>query len=385
MVAAYPDVYEIRRTLAGLYHNLGIHRRNLGDYDGALHALHRMTDLLEEAKSAQSQADLRVRAHLVIADTLREPWKPRRLREQPAVLREEREAVRLAEQLLATNPAVRLYQGLLAMALSRIGEQHLAEGRLGEAEPPLRRARSILEKRRLDGDRSSEGEFARALVLLGRVEGQTGREAEAARDLRTALAIWEEKTHIWSGPALGLALSWLCHSCDALAELAGTPSTRPEALGALLRVRASVAEPERQGAIRLFPLTVLTVDFHIAKLQRLSGLADAKRETIRRLEPELMRFLAEADGPWLRYEAACTYALLSTLVDQTGTEPSPVEQAEIRRYQDRAMDGLRQAVAPGSRLAEYMWQDPDLLPLHPRPDFQDLVRDRAFPAYPFAP
>jgi hypothetical protein len=126
------------------------------------------------------------------------------------------------------------------------------------------------------------------------------------------------------------------------------------------------------------------VDLEVAKVQRLSGLADAKRETIRRLMPVLGRYLADADGPWVKYDAACSFALLSTLVDQPGIEPSPAERAEIRRYEDRAMEGLRQAVAPGSRLAEYMGQDPYLVPLHTRPDFQALVSDLIFPADPFA-
>jgi hypothetical protein len=126
------------------------------------------------------------------------------------------------------------------------------------------------------------------------------------------------------------------------------------------------------------------VDIEVAKAQRLSGLVDAKRETIRRLESELGRYFAEAEGPWVRYDAACFCARLSTLVDQPGTEPSPAERTEIRRYQDRSMDGLRQAVAPGSRLAKYMGQDPYLVPLHARPDFQALVSDRAFPTDPFA-
>src|SRR6185312_12650743 len=146
------------------------------------------------------------------------------------------------------------------------------------------------------GGQGPDSDLGKVLVYLGRVEGQTGREAEAVRTLRTALSTWEEATNLWQPPLLDLAFTWLYLNCDALAELPGSPSARSEALKALLRFRASIVQRDRQLGVHWLTEALPYVDFEVAKLQRLSGLADAKRETIRRLDSELGRYFAEAEG-----------------------------------------------------------------------------------------
>ena len=51
---------------------------------------------------------------------------------------------------------------------------------------------------------------------------------------------------------------------------------------------------------------------------------------------------------------------------------------------NRRFDALRRAVAAGLRDVAFMRRDPDLDALRPRPDFQILIMDLAFPDNPFA-
>jgi hypothetical protein len=86
--------------------------------------------------------------------------------------------------------------------------------------------------------------------------------------------------------------------------------------------------------------------------------------------------------PSRRYDLACDHALLSDLADRPG---SGVSTTEGRAEADRAMHWLRDAVAAGFHNYSHMRTDADLDPLRPRPDFQLLMLDVAFPADPFAP
>ena len=87
-----------------------------------------------------------------------------------------------------------------------------------------------------------------------------------------------------------------------------------------------------------------------------------------------------SDEP-LYWLAGC-HALLGGVAGESGSgllaEEGPAEL-------DRAMDALRRAVAAGYRSVSWIRRDPDLKPLHSRPDFQLLMMDLAMPAEPFAP
>jgi hypothetical protein len=85
--------------------------------------------------------------------------------------------------------------------------------------------------------------------------------------------------------------------------------------------------------------------------------------------------------PARRYDLACAHAVLSDLAGRPGTG---VSAAEGRIEADRAMHWLRAAVAAGYRDHAQMRTDTYLDPLRPRPDFQLLMLDLAFPAEPFS-
>ena len=61
------------------------------------------------------------------------------------------------------------------------------------------------------------------------------------------------------------------------------------------------------------------------------------------------------------------------------------DNAESRAEADRAMAALRNAVARGFLHLPILRQDPDFSSIRPRPDFQLLLLDLAFPEEVFAP
>src|SRR5262249_22091367 len=81
-----------------------------------------------------------------------------------------------------------------------------------------------------------------------------------------------------------------------------------------------------------------------------------------------------------RFDLARNHALLAGLALESD---SGLSAADGRAEADRAMTVLKDAVASGFREPKLV-NDPDLAPLHPRPDFQLLMMDLAFPTDPFA-
>jgi serine/threonine-protein kinase len=113
--------------------------------------------------------------------------------------------------------------------------------------------------------------------------------------------------------------------------------------------------------------------FHLAHVQRESGrLAESAATALER--QKLWR--DDADEV---YDVACELARCASKVapgkaDQALTPP---QRQERLRYEDQAMNVLRQAVALGLKDAAAVQGDPDLKLLHPRPDFQKLVAELA--------
>jgi hypothetical protein len=117
------------------------------------------------------------------------------------------------------------------------------------------------------------------------------------------------------------------------------------------------------------------------------ALAEALRKLGRPAEAAAVALERQAlwpDDPVELYDAACELALCVPLVEAGRAAPSAAGRAERRRYADQAMAALVQAVRSGFKDLALLKTDPDLDPLRPRPDFQLLVLDVAFPADPFA-
>jgi tetratricopeptide (TPR) repeat protein len=81
------------------------------------------------------------------------------------------------------------------------------------------------------------------------------------------------------------------------------------------------------------------------------------------------------------YNLACSYANLTTLAEPGSAPP---DTAERETMADRAMEALRRSIATGMTDFSIIERDHDLDPLRGRPDFRALLLDRAFPRDPFA-
>ena len=78
---------------------------------------------------------------------------------------------------------------------------------------------------------------------------------------------------------------------------------------------------------------------------------------------------------------ACCHAGLAGLAGRPG---SGVSNEDGAQWAEKAMTGLRQAVAMGYRDLEVFRTESALDVLHNRPDFQALMMDLAMPSEPFA-
>jgi eukaryotic-like serine/threonine-protein kinase len=90
-------------------------------------------------------------------------------------------------------------------------------------------------------------------------------------------------------------------------------------------------------------------------------------------------------GAFDYYNLACTRSLLSALIGRESSKSSPDNQAEHRKYADKAIGALHIAVRAGYKDTFHMKRDPDLDTLRSRPDFQLLMMDVSFPSDPFVP
>ncbi len=77
---------------------------------------------------------------------------------------------------------------------------------------------------------------------------------------------------------------------------------------------------------------------------------------------------------------ACCHAELSTVAGLPGADVSP---AQGRAEAATAMTMLREAVAIGFHLVDWLRQETALEPLRSRADFQEMLLDLSFPANPF--
>ncbi len=75
------------------------------------------------------------------------------------------------------------------------------------------------------------------------------------------------------------------------------------------------------------------------------------------------------------YNAACALALCVPAAEKDTKLSEAERQRQARTYADRSLALLRQAITKGYKNVAHMKQDPDLKPLHGRPEFQQIVQE----------
>jgi hypothetical protein len=83
------------------------------------------------------------------------------------------------------------------------------------------------------------------------------------------------------------------------------------------------------------------------------------------------------------YNLACAYAQCSAGCAREANSAGADRRLQAERYDEKAMQALRRAIARGFKYTALMRRDRDLDPLRLRPDFQMLLLDLSFPADPF--
>ncbi len=320
------------RALAKCLHGIARVQYNTGHADESLKSHEQALALRQRLatanpNAAQSQSDL-VESYHDIGSIQRASGR------RALALASYERARAISHKLSEANPDVTQFQSDLARSHNVIGFLHQESGDLSLALASLAQARAILQKLAdlNPAVTQFEGDLAASHQVIGSIQDQTGHPVEALASYERARAILQRLAELY--PTLTLFQNRLAmsHSYVGLARQRGG------------RLRDAVAEFRRAVAI----------------MERLSSL--------------------QPDGYNL-YNLACFRSLLSGMAAQPGSGLTP---SEASGFGEQAVGALRRAIAAGFRDVGFMRRDTDLDALRPRPDFQILLLDLAFPENPFA-
>src|SRR5262245_14833405 len=245
------------------------------------------------------------------------------------------EAARALYQRLAdANPAVTQFQSGLAGSHNNIGVLSREVSKPGEALASYQAARAI--RQRLADANPAVTQFQLELgnshLEIGDVLRLTDRPAKARASYEGALAIQDRLMQARPATAGHLQVFLVF----GLKGLGATQQAADQSADAVASWRRAIASDERTRS---------------------------------------------SDGETLYVLAGC-HARLGGIAGTVGSGLSDAEGADAL---DRAMAVLGRAVAAGFRNVTWMKHDPDLDPIHARPDFQALMLDLEFPSDPFSP
>jgi serine/threonine-protein kinase len=325
--------------------------------------------------------------------------------------------VAIQEELLSDFPGVASYRSSLTASLSYLGAMYRDQGRLAEAERAGRRAVSVQEKLVADHPDipSYRSTLAANYLNQGNLYRNTNRLDEADGLYQKAYQISDSLASEHPERIDYVVRFAGCH--EALSQVSENRGDLSEALARLdraivvyqsaLRRQPGHAECRRHlnGAYHTHAATLTRLGRHAEALtdwDRAIALAD---DPVRAAANRLGRALTLAHlGDYTRalgevadltsrtthsgiahYTAACIEALYSTAV----LRDPLLRPAEREDRAARNAASLKRAEALSYFQVPLNYQeflgDRDLDPLRSRPDFQDLLRDLAFPTNPFAP
>jgi serine/threonine-protein kinase len=367
-----------RAALGRAYDALGEVTNQIGSKPEAL-AIHRQALAVRRALATEPGADATITGD--VARSLRALGDLESLTgDTSAALSSYREALAICESLARAHPAVTQFQSDLASYHNQMGLRLSETGKPAEALAAYGKAQAINEALARANPDVTDFQFnlAKTHHNLGFLLSRIGKPAEALEAYAQSRAIFEALAR--AHPVVTRFQSTLAASYSDIGLLLFESGKPAEALEAHERARAifqklAEANPDvTQFQYRLAPSLA-----QIGKSQQAAGRAAEAADAFRKAVAILERL--PMPKPADRYNLACHRALLSGVAGRPGSGLSAAEgQAEA----DRAMHGLREAVAAGYRDLANMRIDTDLDPLRSRPDFQNLMMDLAFPANPFS-
>ncbi len=293
------------------------------------------------------------------------------------------ERARAIFQVLAeAHPNAAAFRSELAASHHDIGAIHRVGGRVEESLASYSKA---LEIRRVlaAADPTAaqlKSDLAQSYSDVGYLQHETGLTAEALASLDQARAIFQELAD--ANPAVTQFEGDLAQTHQAIGSVQNETGHAAEALASFERAgsilqKLVAANPKHA----LFQFRLAMNHSYVGQTrQRSDRPAEAAAEF--RQAIAIMEGLCglQPDGYNL-YNLACFRSLLSGLAVLPGSGLSAEEAGALGQ---QAVDTLRRAVDAGGGSLALMRRDPDLDPLRPRPDFQVLMMDLAFPDGPFA-
>lgn len=128
---------------------------------------------------------------------------------------------------------------------------------------------------------------------------------------------------------------------------------------------------EQNPTIASLPGVALANSYTLADVQKALGKKDAAAMTIRQGHAVLERL--PKDGPFNLYNIACSRARCASLLNERLKELTAEEKQEMDLEANLAMDALKKAVESGWLGLDWMKKDEDLVLLHSRSDYKELV------------
>jgi serine/threonine protein kinase len=364
LAALDPKLDEYRSNLAQTLANLGYLHRAVGRWADSLAALEKAR-ALQQPLAEQNPEVAPYRSNL--ARTYRELGSVHEsLRKPDEAAHWFREALTLQEKLASADPGEAQFQAELGATHNNVGNLYRATRRPVEAGQSYRQAIACYRKA---GDRqphvaSFRAELAGSYRNLGDVLAQTGQPAQALGPYGEARALLEKLSaaapgHVGYRTMLAGLLNNFGGALDGLKR-------SEEALAAFRQATALQRQVFAEAPLAGNRESLTFMYRNVARVECSLGRPEAAAEAVcqwQKLWP---------NHPGELYQVARAFARCVPVADR-GEKEGVAKGSGLERYAELAMTALRQAVAAGFADRARLHSDPDLAPLRPRTDFQQLL------------
>jgi tetratricopeptide (TPR) repeat protein/tRNA A-37 threonylcarbamoyl transferase component Bud32 len=375
---ALPREPAYRQELANCYHLLGFVTRDLAEGAKTEANYTKAINLYEELrKDFPAVPEYRLelaRVHTDLGVQLRPIIKPTGAADRDRADRSEKEfqaAIALCQQLFKDFPRVPRYRLELARGLLNLGTLHRRREKLADSDSAYRQSLDIAEKLVADfqGVPRYRQELARCINNVAIQLRDTDQPAEARKYLERSLAICRELVDAYpSVPEYKSDLGGALGQLGVLLRQGGKHAEAVQKIEEALQLDRAALEPNR-----LQPVYRRNLRHHyieLAETQLRLGDYAAAASTAEQIP---LIFIRQGDGyaRAARFVARCS--IQATKDARLSSETA--RQEAVRKYADRAMGLLTDAVALKYRDADTLRRSPDFRTIRNRDDFKKLLND----------
>jgi serine/threonine-protein kinase len=371
LVRENPAVHMFRDELAYTYRRIGRTQRLLGNKELAAKAFDQALGLLGTLV-AEQPTNVGFRQTLALTCT-----SLAHLLEESGEIAEARryfqQAVAVQEKLVRDDPAQLQNKWYLALFLGNLGSQCNHSDMLGDARRALAPLAGIVADLQQRGFRSTDLTPTLIKRYQGLVHNVNERFAKAEEELRQLeKTVAQEQSRLPAespSSAARAKLIQLQSKCALGHWRLGHKEETLRIVGEELRWMDGLIK-ERPDDVSNYATRFTALALRVRALRDLDRPGEAfqaARATLDAWSPRL------AEQPNRLADLAGARALCSTLIGGGRPTLTEAETAERRRFEDLAMEALRDAVAKGFKDAARIKKDTDLTPLRQRDDFKKLL------------